>query len=272
MTKCDIKLVITDLDDTLWEWCTSWHEMFNGFNDSLSTYGVDDTTLDRLWAKTYARRNGETIEFPPDLDDVKSFTDLNHHSEIAWKDAFVVSRARRDASFRMFDTVHETFAELKRRGVTVVAHTDSPVSAAEYRLHHAGLDGAVHSLYGRPVFTPFGDAPSLQHTVPFHVTGWKSKPSTTVVEHILHAHRVQPQQVLYVGDSMRRDMAMASAAGLNPVWASYGTNYPEREPAIESLVRVQRLHPFPPDASMVNEPNRNGHTVISSFSEVLDLL
>ena len=75
-----------------------------------------------------------------------------------------------------------------------------------------------------------------------------------------------------MGDSMRRDMRMADAAGCHGVWASYGTDYPEREPAIETLVKVQRLRPFPPDASMANEPNRNGHTRISTFVDVLNLI
>lgn len=269
----DVELVITDLDDTFWEWCTTWHAMYNGFNSVLQrSYGVSDSEIEDMWAHAYARRNGETIEFPPSYDDLLNHAGIDTvDSRAVWREAFNVSRSRRDAAFKVFHGVKETLEELSSRGVPVVAHTDSPVLAAEHRLQQAGLDGLVHSLYGRPVIIPFGEY-RLEHTVPFHVAGWEAKPSTVVVNHILEEHHVDPSKVLYVGDSMRRDMRMADAAGLRPVWASYGTDYAERERTIETLVKVQRLRPFPPDASMVNEPNRNSHTKISSFSEILDLL
>ena len=84
-----------------------------------------------------------------------------HGAIVVYRAALTASRVARDNAFTLFDSVRETLNELKERGVKVVAHTDSPIAAAQYRLYHAGLDGAVEELYAKPVFDDFGDSLKL---------------------------------------------------------------------------------------------------------------
>ena len=195
-----------------------------------------------------------------------------HDALRVYRAALTASRAARDEAFTLFDGVRETLDELKARGITVVAHTDSPITAAQYRLYHAGLDGAVEELYARPVFEDFGDSLDLMDTVISHISNWTSKHDTTVLREIIRYHGVDPERTLYVGDSKRRDMRVATVAGCITVWAAYGVDYAERDPAIEDLVRVQSRKPFPPDASLANEPNANGHIYLESFPDLLSVL
>ena len=81
----------------------------------------------------------------------------------------------------MFDGVADTLRTLADSGVTVVAHTDSPITAAVHRLHTAGLDGAVKEVYAAPVFEDFGYGMYLLNTVDVHVSQWEFKPSTCLL-------------------------------------------------------------------------------------------
>ena len=273
MAHESVDLIITDLDDTLWKWCKTWHAGYRGFNTVLTANGLSQKDADDSWARMYERTEGESIEFPPNPGDIVHETKLSTQDAIrVYRAALTASRAARDEAFTLFDGVRETLDTLKARGIKVVAHTDAPITAAQYRLYHAGLDGAVEELYARPVFEDFGDSLELMDTVISHVSNWTSKPDTTVLREIIRYHEVDPARTLYVGDSKRRDMGMATVAGCIPVWAAYGVDYAERDPAIADLVRVQSRKPFPPDASLANEPNANGHIYLEAFPDLLSVL
>lgn len=273
MTEHPINLIITDLDDTLWKWCKTWHAGYRAFNAVLVEHGLSQEEAESTWARMYERLDGESIEFPPDPGDIVHETRLRTQDAIkAHHAALEASRTERDKAFEMFDGVRETLEALKDRGITVVAHTDSPITAAHHRLYHAGLDGAVKELYARPIFDDFGDSLDLLDTVVSHVSHWTAKPDTTVLREIIRYHETDPSKTIYVGDSKRRDMGMASAVGCLPVWAAYGVDYAERDPAIADLVRVQCRRPFPPDASLANEPRTDGHVYLEAFSDLLDVL
>lgn len=266
-------LIITDLDDTLWKWCKTWHAGFAAFNEVLVGEGIPLAAAEEAWAHMYEREKGAHIEFPPDARDIAQVCGIDvSAAETIYAKALTESRSSRDSAMEAFDGVVDTFAALRERDALVVAHTDAPVTAAIRRLHTLGLDGAVDALYARPSTYAFGDPVDLSNTRVVNAVRWESKPSTVVLAEITETYGVDPSRTLYVGDSKRRDMAMATAAGCVPVWAAYGVDYPEREPAIEALVKVQSRVPFPPDPQRSQEPNAVGHAHVEKFSDLLDIL
>ena len=268
-----IDLIVTDLDDTLWKWCQTWHAGYRAFNEVLYRNGIPADTALAVWESMYERVDGETIEFPPNPADIVKETRISSQDALnLYREALSAQREARDSSFELFDGVKDTLEYLKGSGIRIVAHTDSPITAAQYRLHKAGLDGAFLELYARPVFDDFGNSLDLLDTVVTHMSHWSPKPSTAVLDEIIRYYEVEPSRVAYVGDSIRRDMSMANAAGCVPVFASYGVTYPGRDEAVAELVRVQSRIPFPPDSSIVNDPKTNGHVHIESFDELTDVL
>lgn len=271
------ELVIVDLDDTLWQWCRTWHAGYLAFNDVLERrHGATLGETEDAWTQMYARRDGETIEFPPDVIDLRRCVwpemDAGTLGEIH-RQAVRASREARDAELVLFDGVADTLRILNEAGVPVIAHTDSPVTAAESRLHLAGLDGLVDELHARPIFDDFGAPGLLEHTTTVITAGWEAKPSTHVLRQVLRNRGVDPSRTLYVGDSKRRDLPMALDCGCVGVWARYGVEYPQREPAIDVLLRLQRLRPFPAEHSLeADARNGLGRTeTIDSFSQVIEL-
>lgn len=266
----DKKLVITDLDDTLWQWLTTWYSGYKGFIEHLSaSWEIPEDQVSEAWARSYG--DGGGIEFPPTADYLIKYTDLTTKKAIAaYPDAVAASRAARDSSLIMFDGVADALRALADNGVTVVAHTDSPVTAAVHRLHTAGLDGAVKEVYAAPVFEDFGYGMYRLNTVDVHVSQWEFKPSTRVLNEIIRYHGAPLDNTFYVGDSLRRDMSMARTAGITGLWAKYGLDYPGRDDALNAVYSVQRYRAFPAEGGLTATANgAEGVTELSEFSDVL---
>lgn len=264
-------LVIVDLDDTLWRWCDTWRAGYTEFNNVLANYGVPENQAIDAWAQMYLRVKGAVIEFPPMPGDMAEVGVPTSIAVQAYQDALPASRKARDEALIVFPTVVDTLKELADSGITVVAHTDSPATAAAHRLHTSGMDGSVSELYAAPRFDDFGDSLDLVDTKHTHVRGWKPKPNTTVIEAILQAHKVDPSHAAYVGDSLRRDMSMARNAGLNPVWARYGSDYEVRTEVIQILHKVQRHVPFPAE-DYAATPTDTEYATLEQFSDLLDIV
>lgn len=264
------KLVITDLDDTLWQWLTTWYAGHRGFIEYLrDTAGVPEDQTSEARARFYG--DGGGIEFPPTPDYLIRYTDLTTKEAVAaYPDAVAASRASRDASLVMFYGVSDALRTLADNGVTVVAHTDSPITAAVHRLHTAGLDGAVKEVYAAPVFEDFGYGMYLLNTVDVHVSQWEFKPSTRVLNEIIRYHGASLDNTFYVGDSLRRDMTMARTAGITGLWAKYGLDYPGRDDALNAVYSVQRYRAFPAEGGLTATANgAEGVTELGEFADVL---
>lgn len=267
----DVDLVIVDLDDTLWKWCTSWHAGYAAFNEHLRA--LTDICPRESWVHMYTRHDGRVIEMPPDPVDLTAAMGIplskavSHHEHVV-----PLARKERDSALELFDGVVDTLMELKLRGVPVVAHTDAPYIAAGNRIHLAGLDGLIGTVYASPLHHPFGDASDFATITDMrYVEDWKPKPDHTIIDSIVRAHGTTNARTLYIGDSLRRDMSMAQAAGLIPVWARYGNDYDGRSAAIAALADVHRLRPR--HASEYEDaPSTSEFATVDSFCEILDLI
>lgn len=267
----DVDLVIVDLDDTLWKWCLTWHAGYMAFNKSL--HALTDVDPHEAWVHMYARHAGRVIEMPPDPVDLTAAMGIPLHKSITHHEYVVpLARKERDNALELFDGVVDTLMELKLRGVPVVAHTDAPYVAAGNRIHLAGLDGMISTVYAAPLHHPFGDAADFATITDMrYVADWKPKPDHTIIDGIVKRHGTTNARTLYVGDSLRRDMSMAQAAGLIPVWARYGNEYDGRDSAIAALIDVHRLRPRP-ETDYEAAPEVSKFATVDSFCEILDLI
>jgi phosphoglycolate phosphatase len=94
------------------------------------------------------------------------------------------------------------------------------------------------------------------------------KPCPDGLRRVLEDFRLEPDQVLYVGDNVKKDMPIAEACGVLGVWAEYGTyvsaEYRDRLSVI-SAKAVTRRH-------VAEETPARWPLSISSFTQVLEVL
>jgi HAD superfamily hydrolase (TIGR01509 family) len=116
------------------------------------------------------------------------------------------------------------------------------------RLHDRYRIGIVSNFYGnlRAVCDEAGLTPSVSVAVDSTLVGYK-KPDPRIFRAALDVLRSGPAEAVFVGDSLRRDMAGAREMGMRHVWlraaeaaANGGPCCPE-DPVITRLAEVARL-------------------------------
>jgi phosphoglycolate phosphatase len=228
-----ISLVITDLDNTLYDWMSSFVPALYSMVESASVIlrVTQERLLDDLKAVHQDHHNSE---HPFALLETKVARDrlghLERKDQIRTLDpAFYAFNRTRKQLLKLYDGVSETLLYLRNHGVPVVAHTDAPIPNSLFRLERLGIEGMLERLYA--------PRPLLEDSETTHKRAGRShdflrilppedrKPNPSVLSDISADYSVAPCSVLYVGDSIVRDIYMAKRAGAHAAWAKYGTRY-----------------------------------------------
>ncbi|SUA74422.1 phosphoglycolate phosphatase [Nocardia otitidiscaviarum] len=230
-----VALLVTDLDNTLWDWFGAWHASFSAMLSNLSAMsGVPQNRLEDE-IRTVHRRRG-TTEYSALLTELPSLQELHPNENLleVYDSAIHVLNSERLRTTRLYPGVKETIEELRRRNVPVVAYTEAVAYWSEWRIKKTGLDGLISTLYTAPDHDlPLGLTVGDLRKLPAEDYGLKAtdhrhtpkgllKPDTRILRKIIADQQLQPDQVAYVGDSLMKDVAMAQQIGAHDVFAKYG--------------------------------------------------
>jgi len=228
-------LVITDLDNTLYDWVTSFVPAFYSMVDAACEL-LDvpkEQLLDEMQAVHRRYGNSEqpfalletpivACRFPNfDAEERRRHLDPVFH---------VFNKVRRN-SLQLYDSVRETLQVIQQSGALTVAHTDAHVGNSLFRLSKLDLTELVARLYAplkqsgtELICSSANGLHALRDYV--HVLPPEDrKPNPKALLDICADYSVQPTRTLYIGDSLFRDIHMANQASVHSAWARYGTNY-----------------------------------------------
>jgi phosphoglycolate phosphatase-like HAD superfamily hydrolase len=276
-----IRLLITDLDNTLYDWLSYFVPAFYGMVEvAAKQLSVDrEQLLDELKIIHQYYHNSEhpfaLLETPTVERLYAGSTRMERRKYL--KDAFDAFNRIRLETLHLYPGVRETLHTIRRSGCTVVGYTEAAVENSLYRLKLLNITEEFQRLYapestsqGHPDPTRPAIEAEFQHLVYLLPRGHR-KPNPAVIKDICEHHKVSGAATLYVGDSLTRDVAMAKAAGVHAVWARYGTSY---DPATwEKLVRVTHWTAEDRDREqLLKEQYRAIHpdVTINSFSDLLN--
>jgi phosphoglycolate phosphatase-like HAD superfamily hydrolase len=230
------RLLITDLDNTLYDWVTFFARSFGAMMSTLSRHlDVDEETLAAEF-KSVHQRHG-TLEAPfaalelPSI--IKRFPGASR-SDVARELtlAFEAFNASRRQHLVLYEGVRDTLQSLTQHGVVIVAHTEAISINAYYRVVVLDILKYFRRLY--VLEGQVGEHPDptrqkrLESPPPdlIRVLPRKDrKPNPAALLDICRTEGFEPQDTCYVGDSIVRDVSMAKQAGVTAVWARYGTVY-----------------------------------------------
>jgi phosphoglycolate phosphatase len=229
------KVLITDLDNTLFDWVHLWHGCFSAMIEkAVEISGVPFDVL-KPEIRAAHQRHG-TSEYSFLLEEMPSIAASLSRQEILEKfkpaiDAYRIERRRR---LQLFPTVAETLLKIKGAGAAIVGYTESMSFYSNYRVRRLGLDGVFDYMFSPADHDlPASISPEdirqypashykFRHTVQKFTPKNSFKPDTAVLLKIISELKVDKSECVYIGDSPTKDVAMAQDAGVAHVYAKYG--------------------------------------------------
>ena len=288
-----IRLVVTDMDGTLY----SWIDFIVPAVESMVTAVCEATGFPRIKVvqslkQVYERY--ESNEYPFALQEssiFKEFPEFGSFDKLIIEPARIAFTGARRKYLQPYRGVVPTLEALKERKIPVVALTDAPRNPVEQRVRHMQLDHHLDAIYSLPGFT-FPEAPGGEKLVAPDILRKEErgayrvacklvelprdaeKPNPRGLLDICRDFAVDPKDVLLIGDSVRKDIAVAREVGALDCWAEYGTyvslEYRERLDII-SAPAITRRHAssvFEAGHKKALEPT---HT-LSNFAQVLGII
>lgn len=288
-----VRLVVTDMDGTLYSWIDYIVPAVEAMVDAVcEATGLQRIKVVQSLKAVYSKY--ESNEYPFALQESSIFTEF---PEFGSFDKLIIEPARiafagaRRKYLQPYKGVVSTLEALKERKLPVVALTDAPRNPAEQRVRHMQLDQYLAAIYSLPGFTfpagPDGQALVAPDILQKEVRGEyraackvvelprdAEKPNPRGLRDICRDFGVEPAEVLVVGDSVKKDIAVAREVGAVDCWAEYGTyvslEYRERLDII-SAPAITRRH-----AASVFEGGQKKSLeptfTLSNFSQLLGII
>lgn len=214
------KLLITDLDDTLYDWLGFFIPSFYAMVDELANItGIDKQRLLTEFKEVHQRYG--TVEYPfssLELPSILSKYNGLNKTEIKeiLGEAFHRFNSVRKHNLHLFDGVEETLKILSENGVIIIGYTESSQENGFYRLKKLGVSQYFKHIY----------AFESQYKNDFPIdekikTVKTKKPDKDVLLGICEQENCNPIEAIYIGDSLTKDVYMAGLAHITSIWVNY---------------------------------------------------
>lgn len=234
-----IKLLITDLDDTLYSWIGFFIPAFYEMVDELSTIlGKDKQEL--LTEYKHIHQEKRNVEYPyatAYLPSVQTAYPNCSLENIVKKLDPVFHRfnSSRKKNLRLYPHVKETLTQLWSSGVKIVGYTESTEENGFYRLKKLGIDHLFCKVY---VSDSLYKNPNPSFSCEKTVTVYGKKPDPTLLKQICEIEEVSTKDAIYVGDSMTKDIYMAKTAHVTSVLCKYPCDAIAMQDLYQKLVAI----------------------------------
>lgn len=188
-----IKVIFFDMDNTLFDFIEA---KIAACTAMVNYLGMSDA----MELLIYFLREGHNFEDWENISDYMK--DNNVYSEEAYAECCKIYEDKK-LQIEPYPNVEKTLKRLKYMGLTLAVVTDAYAKNALLRLKKTNLLDSFDKL------------------VTFEDTKTK-KPSPDLFVYSLNAFHILPQHTLFVGDSLKRDIAPAKKLGMVTAYAAYG--------------------------------------------------
>ncbi len=267
-------VLITDLDNTLYNWIDYFAPCFRAMVEDISlATGVDEDELHRQFQAVY--RSYQAPEYRWAICELEVMQKLHTDevNQLVWSgfNKFIRGRSRH---LYLYPGVEDMLRTLKGRGFTVIGVSNAPVREVLSRVRCLKIYEHLDALVAWEGVHR-GDQRLASRTVPLGLelhTFPKQhlKPSTHPYDEALR--RFAPQshgRVIVLGDSIGNDLVPGHQIGALTVWARYGTRFePENFKTLSRLSYWDTEHMKQVYASDVVDPDE----IIDEASELIRLV
>ena len=271
------KLLITDLDDTLYSWTGFYVPAFYAMAEEVSRLtGIGMERLLDEYRGVHQEKG--TLEYPfatIRLPSVREFCHGKTDQEMkeALQPAFTVFNKIRTERLQLYPGVEETLRQLDSRGVRIIGFTDSGELNGFYRLQMLGISDLFSRIY----------VSNYEYHLPDHVVrdsrireAENGKPDPELLCRIIAEEGLDKTEAVYMGDSLTKDIYMAREAGVTSIRCCYppDQNAAEYE---QKLIRISSWteEVFRKETELRRRCEEEGvcpDYVITDYREILDIV
>ena len=279
------KALITDLDNTLFDWFELWYKCFSVMlHGIVEISGIPRTTLIPEIKRVHEKHG--TSEYSLLINELPSLKPLlrGRSTMEVFRAPIESYREERRKYLRLYPSVAETLLKIKGSGSCIIGYTESMQFYSSYRVRRLGLDGVLdYVFFPKDHLLPDGVShkeirkyPEEHYKFRYCVQKYtpinSKKPDTKVLNKIIFDLGLKKRDCVYVGDSLTKDIAMALDAGVDSVWAKYGEA--KDRPGYELLRAV--THWTAEEVEMEKNALNNNkvhptHTLEWAFEEILNI-
>lgn len=268
------KCLITDFDNTLFDWFDNWYQAFNGALCYIIEQSPELNKEEFLNDIKNIHQEHNTTEYLnvfyeiAKLDKYKNISDFYD----VCCNATVLRENLKTEHLHLFPNVIETFETLKQNSYTIVLFTESEAYNTSLRVKELNLDGIIDYIYAPPARN-FGNVDLMYTKIISFDKQQHYKPYKKNLEKILYDLDLNATNCYYIGDSLIKDIKMAQDAHITDIYAKYGENYKTR-PEYDLLKRVTFWNKSLVKAEEQSDEQKIKPTFIlkNSFCEILDIL
>ena len=300
--KSKFQLIVTDIDNTIFDWVSYYVNSFSALLDNVSkVIGVSYEQLAEESREVFTRH--ASIEYPFLIQELPSANkfygdDIDRMLEEAVEPSRQLFKKVAETYLSPYAGVLQALKTIKERHpmLPIVALTDAPRYVAMWKLNKLGALHYFSAVYGLadprlPTSPHLGRVkvnPKIllkhlqQHNFDFVgkiriLPDEYEKPGTRGLKTVLMDYELDEpaekrQKVLWIGDNLRKDMGLGKKLGVRSVWAEYGASV-----NAGLLTRLKQFSPL--DSVHKNASLPTGHPdlptpdgILKDFGDVVSLL
>ena len=281
--KQRISLVITDFDNTLFDWLEFWHRSFRAMLDALvhETGIQEDVLIPEL--KEIHEKYG-TSEYAFSIEQLPSLKAKYRNENLVEKFRGPIKAygEAREQSLALYPQVKETLEALKDKGTLLVGYTESMAFYSNSRVRFFELDRVLDYLYSPPDHQlPEGytretirsrprEEYELRRTIERPKPDEEKKPNPSLLLDIVRELGGIIEETVYVGDDLVKDVDMAQRANITDVHAKYGKAHHREEYELLKRVTHWTKAEVEKQRKVTEKDIRPTHVLENHFGELLD--
>jgi FMN phosphatase YigB (HAD superfamily) len=275
-------LLLTDLDNTLYNWVDYFAPSFRGMLHAISKkLDIKEDILIEEFKSVYTKYG--SLEFSFTIQELESCKyleeeDLNKIVELGRK----VFKMVRTKHLQPYEGVKETLIWCVNNDVKVIGITNAPLFHAQMRLKELHLDGYFYGLAAWEGHTSenkrFAEVINQKRIDGKYNTKIKHtwslpenfiKPSAEGYLSIIKTINVSYKNIYVVGDSITKDLAPATEIGAKTIWAKYGLDFDEK-----NLNTLLKITPWSQQGiqTAYSEKKISPDFIIDRFSQITDII
>lgn len=283
--KKKVNFIVTDLDDTIWDWLRMWYDSFEPyFNRISSQFNVDKSLLIADFQKIHQKYGSTESSFVHDELSCLTQEQKNEFDKPGALGKSILHEyySLKKQNLHLYDGVLKALKELKDKGVIIVGFTESNAFFTKYRIKHLEIDGLIDYIYApidigvpKSVYQHYSEEywePGI--TEIRYLAKEVRKPAPEILEIILRDFKAKKENTIYIGDKLNKDVYMANEADVDSVYAKYGDLIDTdkyqllRQVTHWTKADVEREKEF---KELHNDKPMAKYTLKKSFDEILEL-